>query len=178
MSDSTAVSRAHRARGRGTRALGEAVAALTQPVIARRGFARGALVAEWPAIVGERLAGNSVPERIAYPPKRSSDGTLHLRVASGSLAMELQHLEPILIEKINAYFGHRAVARVRLTQGPMPTPMPARAAERPQPPQHLSDRQEADLDARLAGIDEPSLRGVLASLGRAVIGKTHPRSPF
>ncbi len=159
-------------RGRGPRALGEAVAALTGPIIARRGFARGALIAEWKTIVGERLAANSVPERIAYPPKRSSDGTLHLRVASGSLAMELQHLEPILIERINAYFGHRAIVRVRLVQGPVSAP--ERTAERPPPPRPLTDEEEADLNARLACVGDEALRTTLAALGRAVIGRDRP----
>lgn len=165
-----------RSRGRGARALGEAVAALTGPIVAGRGFARGALIAEWPTIIGERLAANSVPERIAYPPKRSTDGTLHLRVASGSLAMELQHLEPILIDKINTYFGHRAVVRVRLIQGPVAAP--SRSAVQQPPPRSLNDLEEADLDARLAVIDDPGLRSILASLGRAVIGRGKPSSPF
>ncbi|MBL8658738.1 MAG: DUF721 domain-containing protein [Rhodospirillales bacterium] len=162
--------RAPRPRGGGPRALGEAVAALTGPIIARRGFARGALMAEWPTIVGERLAASCVPERIAYPPKRSSGGTLRLRVASGSLAMELQHLEPILIERINAYFGHRAIDRVKLIQGPVSAP--AQIAERPPPPRPLTGEEERRLNARLAGVGDAALRATLDALGRAVIGRS------
>lgn len=161
---------AARPRGRGARAIGESVAALTRPIVAKRGFARGALIAEWPTIVGERLATNSVPERVSYPPKTSSDGTLHLRVASGSLAMELQHLEPILIERINAYFGHRAVARVRLVQAPVPTPL--RTVAEPRPGRALSGEEEAELTAQLAAIDDEALRAALAALGRAVIARS------
>lgn len=153
----------------GPRALGEAVAALTRPIVAKRGFARGGLVAEWPTIVGERLAANSLPERVSYPPKQRRDGTLHLRVASGSLAMELQHLEPQLIERINGYLGHPAIARVRLIQGPLPAVVPKPSPPAPQRP--LTGAEEDALAQRLAGVDDPDLRAALADLGRAVIAR-------
>lgn len=156
----------------GLRALGEAVAALTRPIVGKRGFVRGGLVAEWETIVGERLAASSLPERVSYPPKQSRGGTLHLRVASGSLAMELQHLEPLLVERINGYFGYDAVARVRLVQGPVP--MPARRPARPLPPRPLSAAEEDALAERLAGVSDNGLRSALAALGRAVIAREQP----
>jgi hypothetical protein len=151
----------------GPRALGEAVAALTRPIVGKRGFVRGGLVAEWETIVGERLAASSFPERVSYPPKQSRGGTLHLRAASGSLATELQHLEPQLIEKINGYLGYDAIARVRLIQGPIPQ-APRRAA-RALPPRPLSEEEEAVLAQRLDGVGDPELRAALAALGRAVM---------
>lgn len=153
----------------GPRALGEAVAALTRPIIGKRGFVRGGLVAEWETIVGRRLAASSLPERVSYPPKQSRGGTLHLRVASGSLAMELQHLEPQLIEKINGYVGYDAIARVRLVQGPVPQ-APRRAA-RPVPPPPLGEEEEAALARRLDGVGDGELRAALEALGRAVMGR-------
>lgn len=153
----------------GPRALGEAVAALTRPIVAKRGFARAGLVAEWATIVGDRLASSSVPERVSYPPKQSRDGTLHLRVASGSLAMELQHLEPELIERINGYFGYPAIARVRLIQGPLPAA--ASRPARPLPPRSLTSEEEHALGERLAGVGDADLRSALAALGRAVMAR-------
>lgn len=152
----------------GPRALGEAVAALTRPIIGKRGFVRGGLVAEWETIVGPRLAASSLPERVSYPPKQSRGGTLHLRVASGSLAMELQHLEPQLIEKINGYVGYDAIARVRLIQGPVPQ-APGKPAP-PMPPP-LSEKEAAALARRLAGVGDGELRAALEALGRAVMGR-------
>lgn len=156
-------------RGTGPRALGEAVAALTRPIVGRRGFVRGGLIAEWETIVGERLAASSVPERVSYPPKQSRDGTLHLRVASGSLAMELQHFEPELIERINGHFGYPAIARVRLIQGPLPEP--ARRPALPLPPRPLTSAEEDVLAERLAGVGDADLRSALAALGRAVMAR-------
>src|SRR5512144_3159687 len=99
----------------GLRALGETVDAVARPMLGRRGFAGGRVVAEWGSIVGEHLAARSLPERVTRPADGRGGGTLHVRVASGALAVELQHVEPVIIERINTYFGYRAVARLRLT---------------------------------------------------------------
>lgn len=147
-------------RGGGPRALASQVARLTRPVLARRGFAAAEIIERWGDIVGQALAARSLPERIAFPPGKREDGTLHLRVDSGSLALELQHFEGLLVERVNGYFGYRAVARLRLTQRPMPK-APARAAPVPDDPPD-------EADPRLADIDDPGLRAALAGLGAAV----------
>src|SRR5512147_1223074 len=103
----------------GPRALAETIAKLTDPMFGKRGFA-GALIADWPAIVGERLAAGCVPEKVVYPPRRRDGATLRLRIVSGGLAIKLQHLEPILIDRINSHFGHPAVARLKFLHGPLP----------------------------------------------------------
>jgi hypothetical protein len=151
----------------GLRALGETVAHLTGPILGRRGLVRGALIGDWTTIVGERLADETVPERVTYPPKRSTEGTLHLRVGSGGLALELQHSEPILIDRINTCFGYRAVARVKLIQGPLPVRRsPPNPRQRP-----LTAAEEEMLHAHLQGITDAELRRILHALGRAVIGR-------
>jgi hypothetical protein len=138
---------------------------LTRPLFGKRGFADGRVVADWAEIVGALLARSSLPIRIVYPPGTRTDGTLHLKVASGGPATELQHLEPVLIERINGHFGYRAVARLRLVQGPLPPPPPTRQAPLP-----LDAEAEARLASALAGVADPSLRARLESLGRSVLG--------
>jgi hypothetical protein len=155
-------------RRRGLTAVGAAAARLTKPIFAKRGLADGAIVREWAAIVGAKLAAESAPEKIAYAGDQGTEGTLHLRIANGGLAVELQHLEPLLIERINGYFGYCAVARVRLVQGPLPTPPTRRCgASRP-----LSGVEEDALARCLAGIADATLRARLDALGRAIMGRT------
>ena len=108
-----------------------------KPIFGARGFGAGAVLTDWEKIVGAVLARATVPERIAYPQGERSEGTLHLRVGTASLALELQHLEPQMIERINSHFGYRAVARIRILQGPVkrtespkPKPRPAMASEK------------------------------------------------
>ncbi len=146
-------------RGGGLRALAASLPKVTGKAFGRRGLAAGGLVADWPSIVGEQLAAVSLPRGLS----RAGEGTLTLRVESGH-AVTLQHLEPLVIERINSYLGHRAVARLRLQQGPLGRPA---APPRP-PPAPLTKDDEARLLARTATVDDETLRGALERLGRAV----------
>jgi hypothetical protein len=154
-----------RARTGKTATLNTLVRRLTRPMFGKRGFADGRIVADWAEIVGPLLARSSLPLRIAYPPGMRTDGTLHLKIAPGGLATEIQHVAPILIERINGHFGYRAVARLHLIQGPLPPPPPD-----PEPIPPLDAKAEATLERALAGVKDSALRAKLESLGRAVLG--------
>lgn len=147
-----------------TATLNTLVRRLTRPLFGKRGFADGRVVADWAEIVGPLLARSSLPLRIVYPQGARTDGTLHLKIAPGGLATEIQHVEPILIERINGHFGYRAVARLRLVQGPLPPPPPA-----PEAPAPLDAEAEARLKHALEGVRDPALRTRLESLGRSVL---------
>lgn len=147
------------------RALAATVARITKPLFGRRGFAEGAVVGDWPSVIGTVLARHTSPERIVFGPGTRSEGTLHLRVDSGGHATEIQHFEPQIIERINGYFGYRAVARLKLIQGPLPP----RKTVSPAKPRPLSANQEKDLEKRLADIDDGELKSALEGLGRAVL---------
>ena len=153
-------------RTRRTKALASLVASLTRPLFSRRGLADGAMVRAWPAIAGPLLAAHTVPERVVYGRGRRAEGTLHLRVDSGGLAVELQHLEPQLIERVNGYFGYRAVAHLKMTQGPLPRRPP------PPPAQPTLDAEgERALADTLAAVEDPALRAALEGLGRGIMGR-------
>ena len=155
-----------RARSGKTATLNTLVRRLTQPLFGKRGFADGRIVADWTEIAGPLLARSSLPLRIAYARGKRTDGLLHLKVAPGGFATELQHVEPILIERINGHFGYRAVARLHLVQGPLPPLPPA-----PRPEEPLDAEAEARLQKTLAGITDPGLRTRLESLGRSVLAQ-------
>lgn len=146
------------------RTVGVAVEKLMKPILGARGFGAASVVTEWEKIVGSVLARSTTPERIAYPQGERSEGTLHLRVAGASLALELQHLEPQMIERINSHFGYRAVARLRIVQGPVKrTEQP-----KPRPRPVLAPEKKAALERRLGAIDDPDLKAALRGLGEAV----------
>lgn len=152
-------------RAGGVRHLAALLPRLTKTALGRRGFAEGGIVADWPAIVGAELAASSLPERLVFPQGARSGGTLHVRV-SGALALELQHLEPQVIERINGYFGYAAVARLKLRQAPIP-PRPVR---RPTAPM-LQPEAAREIESVVAGVADPGLRTALAGLGRALRGR-------
>jgi hypothetical protein len=151
----------------GLRALGETVSAVAGPMLGRRGFAGSRVAAEWASIVGEHLAARSLPERVVRAPGGQGGGTLHVRIASGALAVELQHLEPLIVERINTYFGYQAVARLKLVHGPIPDRRIDRA-----PPHALAPADEATIEGLAAGIEDPSLREALRDLGNRLFART------
>jgi hypothetical protein len=144
----------------GLRAVGVAVSKLAAPIVVRRGG--GILVAlksEWPAIIGPDWAA------VTWPTALGRDGVLKLRAAP-TAALELQHRTPLLIERINVFFGRLVVSRLVLVQGPLPLDSPpSPAGWRP-----LAADGPDLVHGRLAGIADPPLREALARLGRAVAG--------
>ena len=134
---------------------------VTRPVFGRHGFAGGALVVDWPAIVGSAVASHTLPIRIKFPAKERSGGTLIIKVSSGAFATELMHLEPLIVERINGYFGWGAVERLKLLHGPLPQAKKKRALP---PPGEVP----AGVEARLATVDDPELRAALERLGRRI----------
>jgi hypothetical protein len=146
------------------RAISRSLAKVTRPALEKRGRDFAALVAAWPDIAGPRLAGDSALDRFARP-RGGGPAALHLRVTPG-LAVEVQHLAPQLIERINAFLGHQAVSRLVLAQRPVGAIPGTRA--RPSPPLPSAARRDAAM-AATAGIEDERLRAALARLGAHVM---------
>ena len=129
---------------------------LTRPAFKRKSPAGAQLMADWPEVVGPALAAVTSPLRL-------SAGTLTLACA-GPVAMELQHLAPELIGRINGHVGRVTVERLRFVQqAPPGAPRPAaRPPERPLP---------IPVRTRIAEMPEGELRDALENLARAVYRK-------
>jgi len=169
--DKAPANRDERRRPTGMRAIAAPLSAVGRPVLKRRGLAGGRIVAEWPEIVGATLAGCSCPERLSQP-RDGGPGVLKIRV-DGPLAIELQHLEPVVIERINGYFGYRAVERLSMVRGPLP-PRRNEAPATPPAPDAAALQQAAD---RTAGIEDEALREALTSLGGHVLSRGRGSAP-
>lgn len=152
------------------RTLATTLPKITKAVLEKGGRDYAALVAEWAQIVGPALARASLPEKFSR--RRPSDeasgtsGILTIRVTGGA-AMEFQHSEPQILERINAYLGHRAVSRLKLVQGPIP----GRARPRPPAVPPLSPAQAEAVDSAVATVADPELQSRLARLGRALANR-------
>lgn len=129
--------------------------------LGKQGLGEAQLLQHWAEIVGERLAKSTSPERLSFTRGARRDGTLKLRVAPG-IALEIQHGEPVLLERINGFFGYRAVARISLSQTWSPRPEPPR--RRP-----LPESTVAELDRRVASVGDEPLRAALKRLGAAIL---------
>jgi len=158
--------------------VGSRVAQLTRDLLRKRGFTEGHILSNWPDIIGKDLAEFSAPERMVFPrhPRDSSGSqgaaTLEIRV-DGPIALEIKHLEPQIIERINGYYGYSAVSRLKLIQGPLPEkPRPRRRSIRT-----LAPEERSALNESLEPIGEAGLKDALAKLGERILGRTSGNKP-
>jgi hypothetical protein len=135
----------------GPRPLAALIPPLVRPAFRKRAPATAQILADWEAIMGPAIA-------VVTTPRKLFAGTLSIACV-GPVAMELQHLAPTLIGRINAHMGQIIVSRLRFVQDlqPLPPPPPVR---RP--------ATEAARDA-VSSLPEGPLRDALEGLGRMVL---------
>jgi len=101
--------------------VGRDVSYAARAAFTRAGFADPTLVLRWVEIAGADTARIARPIKFVESP---SGGTLTLK-AEPAAALFLQHESRTLCERINAYLGRPAVAKLRFVQGslrPLPGP--------------------------------------------------------
>ena len=152
-----------------TKSVAEAARKAGNMAFRRYGFSQREIVARWPDIVGPALADCSLPERLTFPRDDKRGGSLYIRV-QGSMAPELQHFEPMVIERINSYYGYQAVERLVYRHGPVP--MRHQKTKRPEP--NLTDSQKKTLEGQLQGVTNPELYKALFRLGSEVLSVKKP----
>ncbi|MGE3745925.1 MAG: DUF721 domain-containing protein [Sphingomonadaceae bacterium] len=159
-------SQAEPPRRGGARAVGDMVPSVGGNAFRRFGFVQSSIVSRWREIVGPRYADVSTPESIRFPVGKKQDGMLTLMVDSAHAPM-MQHVTPLLIERVNRFFGYAAVARVTMRQGRITAPEPRTAAPNLRPvPAMLGDS--------LRDVADPELRACLAALAGAVAASSGP----
>jgi len=103
--------------------------------------------------------------RMIWPRRVHEDdpepATLVLRV-EGPVALEIQHLSGVIIEKVNRFFGWRAVGRLQIRQAPLARRKAKAPLKAPDP------AVVARLAAGMTDIADDDLRGALARLGASV----------
>lgn len=114
------------ARGVFARAVGSFVPKLASKAFEKFGFHTAEIMTAWPRVVGAEIAGFTAPERIKWPrgsadidgTTASGGATLVLRVEPAR-ALDVEYRSAEIIDRINRYFGYRAIAAVRLVQAPL-----------------------------------------------------------
>jgi predicted nucleic acid-binding Zn ribbon protein len=129
----------------------------------------GPVVDVWPRLVGEAIARNAWPARIAR------DGTLHVTTSSSAWTFELTQLAPELLDRLRGELGSDAPPRLRFAPGrlaePDRTPAgPDLAGPRP------GSRELNAADQFASAIEDEELRSLVAraaaaSLARSAAGR-------
>jgi hypothetical protein len=73
---------------------------------------------DWPLIVGNDLAAYTWPTKILRPGKNQP--WLYLQVKSG-WEMQAWAASPLIIERVNQYFGFQAIQRLKFVPGKLTT---------------------------------------------------------
>ncbi len=149
-----------RPRGGRAKSVAELIPGVGQAAFKRFGFIQSSIVSRWAEIAGEKYAGVSTPESIRFPQGKKTDGTLTL-VVERAFGPMMQHVQPVIMERVNRFFGYNAVARITLRAGDVTRAKPviAKPNLRPVP---------AELGDSLREIADPELRAVLTSLAQGV----------
>jgi hypothetical protein len=123
------------------------------------------VVVVWPDVVGETIAANAWPARLAR------DGTLHVAASSSAWAFELGQLEGEILPRLREALPVAGLARLKFAPGPLPERAPA-ASERlasPPPEPTLQDAREARTWA--AAIESEELRKTVEKAARASLAR-------
>ena len=124
------------------------------------------VVSAWPSAVGEAIARNAWPARLAR------DGTLHVSTSSSAWAFELAQLAPTVLGRLRASLGDRAPEAIRFAPGRLPElgsppPSPGRTA-----PAAVTDVDRERAAELVAPIDNEELRALVARAAAASLAST------
>ncbi len=157
---------------RGPPRVGQFIPQIAKAANKKFGFTEPHILNYWPEIVGPDLAKSTSPAKLSRDSRQGHGGTLTVRV-SGPLGLELQHMEPQIIDRINRYYGFLAVSHLRLVRGPQT----ARTANRrrKQQPRPLSQDAQKHLAESLSDIEDNKLREALKTMGEKVLRRHSPR---
>lgn len=129
-----------------------------------QGFASTEIISRWADIVGAEIAAHSEPLKINWPRQAGEEpaepATLVLRV-EGPVALEIQHMSAVILERVNRFFGWQAIGRIALRQAPL------RRRERSSVPK-ADPEAAARVAETLADVEDEDLRQALGRLGAAI----------
>jgi len=160
-----------RPRGGPARAISDLMPDVGRVAFRRFGFVQSSVVTRWAEIVGEAHARISAPEMIRFPPGEKSDGVLELVVMPAHAPL-IQHVIPEIMDRVNRFFGYKAVARVKLRQGAVKPPADKVRAAAPPSLKPIP----IELGESLRDVGDPELRAVLESLARSLDPATRNES--
>ena len=131
-----------------------------------------AIVRVWKAAVGETVARNACPARLAR------DGTLHVNTASATWAFELGSLAPTILEQLRSELGEAAPPALRFAPGPIPDPLTDDPEAGASEPLQIAPEDRAEAARVAATIDDDELRELVARAAAAGLARARSDRTF
>ncbi len=141
---------------------------LVKESLTKKGFRHPHIILYWREIVGDYLADFTLPIKIHFSPlaQHRSLGILTIWVSS-AVALEVDHSKEIIMERLNQYFGYRAIEKVRIKQGYSPPVKASTMVEKDQKKEEESLKLPT-LSSCLEGVEDLELKHKLTALAIAM----------
>lgn len=166
--------------GRGFRSAGQTARHTLGHIAGKQGFAEPDILLRWVEIAGEGYASLCRPMKVKYGSNRAGGGTLLVYADSGR-APEVEHIAPKIIERVNQFYGYRAIARLKISQvsptsGASATSPASGFSEPSAPFGHAAGDDQKRYQTESAKLTEtiqsPDLRAALTRMGAHVLAQT------
>ena len=154
------------ARNPGLKTLQQSILKITDVAIRKRGFVESALIHKWASIVGKEIATWSVPSRLVFLRGSTLDATLHLDVLSAR-ALEIQHSELVILERINVVFGYKAINKIAIRQ----VNSLSRTVKQSPKPAVLTESENSWIADQIKSHSNADLKNALEALGQAILSR-------
>lgn len=168
----------------GLRPVAGLIPGITRKAFEKHGFAAASLITDWVEIVGPDLARMTRPLKLKWPravetygepgeDQRGRPGAVLTLSVDPAAALDVQYQTGRMVERINGYFGYRAITDVRLVQAGsdsdfLPPPIAQATPRRTSAPATAAARPPAS--DQIAAVGDDQLRAALerlaASIGR------------
>lgn len=143
-------------------ALSAVIGKIISPLCHKQGLMTADLVLEWPQIVGKDLAQVCQVMKISFPGFSRQLGCLHLQTNS-AMAMALTYSQPLIMERVNQYYGYQAISRISVFHKPVVTNTPQKRALPP-----IKKDIPIEWQTLTREISDENLQQALENLGRGL----------
>ncbi len=157
--------------------ISDLVGDMLAPSLRKRGFASSEVITRWPDFIGAQLAPHTRALELKWPPRcaktiagsqdnplpNKKDGATLIIAVSSGVSIEIQHMTPQIIQRINAALGWRCITKLSLRQQPVARMIPAITRQAP-----LLSTEIARLEATTQKIEDEKLRLAFIRLGKGV----------
>ena len=152
--------------------VGDAVKKINRNFSSKFGKIEFIIHTKWPEIAGSYFADYSVPKNISRIPNYENEigemiykNQLNVSVAPAA-ALEFQHFKDTILEKINSYFGYKAIIDLRIQQNYIPKDQYKELSNMKD--KKLSDSEKENISNKVSEINNKDLKKSLIDLGNNI----------
>jgi len=151
-------------------AIGPRIERLLEPFVKSQGFAEAQVILDWEKIMGGSLALQTQPQKVSFLKSQRVGGTLTILVTS-AVAPEILHLSPQIIERINRYFGYKAIEKIVLKHGLIKASVSQKKENSSFVRRQLQETDIQEIKNLVAEIPDENLKKALSNLGLHIMEK-------